>query len=163
MLTNPVRYFGRNDVKAVTAIDRACCIDSNTVDPWPEQEFKACLSSPTRTMLVYARNDRVVGFLVFERHDTCINILRLGVDPAFRRQKVASSLLERAKYTIVRKQLNRLEMLVPEECLGMQLFLRTQEVRCTSIMRNDDGAVYYFEWEPAKAAQATEAEEVNSA
>lgn len=81
----------------------------------------------TVSLVVTLPNDRIVGVVVYRLLAGSIRIIRISVDPAYRRRGVGGMLLEKLKMR-VRGNSKRFCLLtaVPERNLGAQLFLSSQ-------------------------------------
>lgn len=65
--------------------------------PWQKRIFQKELAHKKRTMfLVMRHNDEVVAYIAarFKRNNTCVHITNLAVLPEFRRQKLATTLMQ---------------------------------------------------------------------
>ncbi len=61
--------------------------------PWSLAMFVLELSKPASVCLAALRGGQMVGFLICSRYDTVWHLMNVAVDPARRRQGIASTLL----------------------------------------------------------------------
>ncbi|HWC27724.1 MAG TPA: ribosomal protein S18-alanine N-acetyltransferase, partial [Solirubrobacteraceae bacterium] len=61
--------------------------------PWSLAMFVLELSKPAGVCLTALRGDEMLGYLICSRYDTVWHIMNIAVDPAHRRQGIASAML----------------------------------------------------------------------
>ncbi len=83
-----VRRLNYADLPQVTAIERR-----SFPTPWSLAMFVLELSKPSGICLAAMREGELVGYLVCSRYDTVWHVMNVSVDPAYRRQGIASTLL----------------------------------------------------------------------
>lgn len=83
--------FEANDYLELHKIDDKC-FENNK---WTEEDYKQELSLQDRKYFVAKLNGNTIGFLGFEDLGEELNILKVAVVPEFRKNKVASKLMER--------------------------------------------------------------------
>jgi ribosomal-protein-alanine acetyltransferase len=64
-------------------------------DPWTSAMVLAALAEPTSRAWLAEHEDGAVGFALFRRISDELELLRLGVDPAWRRAGIGSELVAR--------------------------------------------------------------------
>jgi len=110
---------------------------SSFPDPWKETEFLDCLKQRHVTGRTLSRRGSVLGFVVYGIHRQRIQILNLAVDPVYRRQGVATKLINALKECLVPPHTcRRIRTEVRETNLGAQLFFKKQEFKAVKILRN---------------------------
>lgn len=89
--TFTIRRLGYSDLPQVVAIERRAF-----PTPWSLAMFVLEVSKPTGVCLtaVDIASDRVLGYLILSRYDTVWHLMNVAVDPARRREGIATSLLE---------------------------------------------------------------------
>jgi len=90
----------------------------------------------------------VVGMVIYRVRPRHLRILQLGVHPDWRRQGVATQLWQRVLSKLHPERRSRLVVVVPEQCVDVQLFLRQQKVRALELLCNRDTGQddIYFEY-----------------
>lgn len=83
-----IRRFTYADLPQVMAVERRAF-----ATPWSLAMFVLELSKPAGICLAAFRRGALVGHLVCSRYDTVWHIMNIAVDPAVRRQGIASALL----------------------------------------------------------------------
>ena len=85
-----IRRLTYADLPQVIAIERRAF-----PTPWSLAMFVLELSKPSGICLVALSEQRVVGYLVCSRYDVVWHVMNVAVDPARRREGIATALLER--------------------------------------------------------------------
>jgi ribosomal-protein-alanine N-acetyltransferase len=88
-MTTTIRPLGYSDLPQVIAIERR-----SFPAPWSLAMFVLELSKPSGICLAAADEQALVGYLVCSRYDQVWHLMNIAVDPAARRQGLASTLLE---------------------------------------------------------------------
>ena len=83
-----IRRLTYSDLPHVIAIERRAF-----PTPWSLSMFVLELSKPSGICLAATRNGRLVGYLVCSRYDTVWHLMNVAVDPAWRREGIASTLI----------------------------------------------------------------------
>jgi len=115
-----VRLMCRGDLPHVCAIERA-----ETARPWLEADFLHHLrridSSECCSVLL---RGVVVGYMVYEVRPEALSLVRLAVHPAYRRRGIGSHLVDRLFVRCGTHRRSRIAVVVHEEHLSAQQFLR---------------------------------------
>jgi ribosomal protein S18 acetylase RimI-like enzyme len=90
--------------------------------------------------LVFEKNHEIVGYIVYKSLKDKIKIINFIVDEKQRRNKVATFMMQE----LFSKKKKEIEILVPEENLIMQLFLRNQNFLATQIKEDKGNSFYKF-------------------
>lgn len=77
------------DLAALLAIDLA-----SNPHPWRESAFQAALNSQSDEIYLYKQQGKIVGFIVWQSIIDEMELHLIAIDPAFRRQKIATKLLQ---------------------------------------------------------------------
>jgi [ribosomal protein S18]-alanine N-acetyltransferase len=85
-----IRRLSYADLPQVIAIERRAF-----PTPWSLAMFVLELSKPSGICLAAVRDGRVVGYLVCSRYDTVWHVMNVAVHDGMRRERIATSLLER--------------------------------------------------------------------
>jgi len=83
-----IRRLTYSDLPRVIAIERRAF-----PTPWSLSMFVLELSKPSGVCLAAVQNGRLVGYLVCSRYDTVWHLMNVAVDPARRREGIASTLM----------------------------------------------------------------------
>ena len=100
-----------------------------------------------QSLVAVARHE-IVGYCLCSLRGSLVDILRVQVLPRYRRQRVASQLFNHIKVHAT-KHSRRVEFHVPDDLLGLHLFLRDQGFTCLNIVRasSPTGQDHYrFAW-----------------
>jgi ribosomal-protein-alanine N-acetyltransferase len=84
-----IRRLTYADLPQVIAIERRAF-----PTPWSLSMFVLELSKPSGICLTALSDDRVVGYLICSRYDTVWHLMNVAVDPALRRNGIASALMD---------------------------------------------------------------------
>ncbi len=122
-----IRWMIRRDMPTVLLIDSL-----SFPDPLPEQELIKQLRRRNAIGMVVDDGDRVIAFMVYELHNTRVQVLRLAVHPNHRRRGIGAMMIEKLRSKLSYDRRNKLGADVREANLGGQLFLRAMDFRCVS-------------------------------
>jgi ribosomal-protein-alanine N-acetyltransferase len=87
--TLEIRRLTYSDLPHVIAVERRAF-----PTPWSLAMFVLELSKPSGVCLAAVREGELVGYVICSRYDTVWHVMNVAVDPALRRQGIASALLE---------------------------------------------------------------------
>ena len=133
-----IRYMMHTDYAEAAAIDRV----SFSV-PWDWRAFSDALAS-RNTMGIVIRaastGTRPIAYILYDLQPESIDILRMAVDPTFRRQRLGSALIWKmhGKLSAQGKR-QTLTITAPDDCLEGHLFLRALAFRCVSVVGHSEG------------------------
>jgi ribosomal-protein-alanine N-acetyltransferase len=125
--------------------------------PWSEEDFIRCLRQRNCIGMVAERQDRVVGFMIYELHKTRLHILNFAVAPTHRRSGVGSQMAAKLIGKLSLERRTRITLEVRETNLAAQLFFRTLGFRAVSVLRSfyddtpEDAYVMSFRVQPNAA------------
>ena len=133
--TNPIhiRWLIRRDLDRVLQIERA-----SFRNPWTENELVADLRGKSTVGIVVEIRDALAAFAIYDLAPAGILLLKLAVDPAYRKRGVGRRIL----CHLIRKLNGRrrtLRAYVSERNLGAQLFFQRCGFLATSIERGTYG------------------------
>lgn len=121
-----IRWMIRRDMPTVMAIDEHGL-------RWDEETFIRHLRQRDTIGMVAEWNEQVVGQMIYELHKNRLQIVSFAVDPDYRRKKVGSQMIAKLRSKLSEQRRNRIVLEVPEESLGMQLFLKRCGFRADSV------------------------------
>src|SRR5688572_2885179 len=83
-----IRWMIRRDMADVLEIET-----SSFEFPWSEEDFIRCLRQRNCIGMVAERDDKVVGFMIYELHKTRLHVLNFAVGSCQRRQGVGGQMV----------------------------------------------------------------------
>lgn len=137
-----IRWMIRRDLPAVLDIEQA-----SFEFPWGEDDFLRCLGNPNAIGMVVERDERVVGFMVYELHKTRLHVLNIAVHPDFRRQRVGAAMLAKLVVKLSLARRTRIALEVRETNLAAQLWLARQGFRWRITLHD-----FYDDWQTTEDA-----------
>lgn len=103
--------------------------------PWSRAELLRLLRQPNCTGIAVKRNRRVVGYFIFDIIDTRVELIRIAVTPACRRQGIGRLIIDSLVAILSPDHWTTIALVVRERNLPAQLFFRSCGFRVTHIMR----------------------------
>ncbi len=125
-----IRWMIRRDMAEVLDIESEAFEFS-----WTEEDFIRCLQQRNCIGMVAERDEKVVGFMIYELHKTRLHILNFAVATAVRRQDVGRQMVEKLAGKLSQQRRSRITLEVRETNLAAQLFFRSQGFRAISLLR----------------------------
>jgi len=126
-----IRWMIRRDMPAVLAIESQSFEFS-----WNEDDFIRCLRQRNCIGMVAERDDKVVGFMIYELHKNRLHILNFAVAKEGRRQGVGKSMVGKLLSKLSHERRNRIMLEVRETNLEAQLFFKGLGFRAISVLRD---------------------------
>ena len=126
-----IRWMLRHDRPEVLAIE-----DEGFEFPWLEEDFARCLRQRNCIGMVAEHQNRVVGFMVYELHDSRIHVLNFAVASDYCRRGVGSQMVAKLVDKLSSHRRSRIVLEVRESSLGAQLFFRQQGFRADRVVRD---------------------------
>lgn len=150
-----IRWLIRLDMPEVLAIEAA-----SLARPWGEDEFLRVLRRRNCIGMVAERDDKVLGYMVYELHGFRVQLLALAVHPDHRRAGVGRELATKLKLKLSAGRRTRARVVVPETSLGAQLFFRAVGFRALGVIRehfpgDEDGYDFSYALPAAEPATMT--------
>lgn len=137
-----IRWMIRRDMESVLEIEQG-----SFGQRWSEDEFLEALRQRNVIGMVAERDDRIVGFMIYELHKTHIYLLRLAVNPLFRRADVGEQMIAKLAGKLSAHGRTEVRLCVREGNLAAQLFLREQGFLAYDVIRDrfeDTGEAGYM-------------------
>jgi ribosomal-protein-alanine N-acetyltransferase len=125
-----IRWMIRRDMPEVIAIE-----DESFEFPWLEEDFIRCLRQRNCIGMVAEHEDRVVGFMIYELHNTRIHVLNFAVASDYRRRGVGNQMVAKLIAKLSSQRRSRIVLEVRETNLPAQLFFRQNGFRAISVLR----------------------------
>jgi len=126
-----IRWMIRRDMAEVLAIEA-----HSFEFPWSEDDFIRCLRQRNCIGMVAERDERVVGFMIYELHRNRLHILNFAVHPDFRRSGVGYQMANKLVGKLSPQRRSRILLEVRETNLDAQLFFRDLGFRAISVLRD---------------------------
>lgn len=150
-LRTQIRWLIRRDMEEVLQIER-----SSFEFPWTEEEFLTCLRQRNCIGTVAEFDHQIVGFMIYELHQSMLRILNFSVAPNFRRKGVGQQMVQRLIDKLSQQRRREIVLEVRETNLSAQLFFADCGFRALSVLRNhyDDTLedAYYMRYSLRNAA-----------
>lgn len=127
-----IRWMIRRDMPTVYRIER-----ESFENPWDEDDFIQCLRRRNCFGMI-AEDDceQLSGYMIYELHKARLHLLHLAADPARRRNRVGTALVDKLKSKLRADGRNRILCEVRDTNLDAQLFFRELGFRAISVLRN---------------------------
>lgn len=142
-----VRWAIRRDMTSMLAIE-----SESFDDPWNEDNFIAQLRQRNSIALVAeTKDDRVVGYVIYELMKNRIDIVNLAAGSEFRRAGVATRLVDALKQKLSPERRVRLSLEIRESNLVGQLFFKSCGFLANRIVKDhwdtgEDGYVMQYRY-----------------
>jgi ribosomal-protein-alanine N-acetyltransferase len=152
-----IRWMIRRDMPEALDIERA-----SFEFPWLEDDFIRCLRQRNCIGMVAERDDRIVGFMIYELNKTRIRVLNFAVSAEYRRRGIGAQMIAKLISKLSVQRRSRLTLEVRETNLDAQLFFRSAGFRAVSVLRGyyedtpEDAYLMQFRYRP-EAAQIGDA------
>ncbi|HTN76438.1 MAG TPA: ribosomal protein S18-alanine N-acetyltransferase [Pirellulaceae bacterium] len=104
--------------------------------PWSEDDFIRCLRQRNCIGMVAERDERIVGFMIYELHKNRLHVLNFAVHPEFRRSGVGGQMAAKLMGKLSPQRRSRIMLEVRETNLDAQLFFRDLGFRAISVLRD---------------------------
>lgn len=151
-LRTQIRWLIRRDMDEVLAIER-----SSFEFPWTEEEFLCCLRQRNCIGTVAELDHEIVGFMIYELHQSMLRILNFAVAPGMRRHGVGQQMVQRLIDKLSQQRRREIVLEVRETNLEAQLFFQDCDFRAVHVLRNhyDDTLedAYYMRYSLRQAGE----------
>jgi ribosomal-protein-alanine N-acetyltransferase len=147
-----IRWMIRRDMPEALAIE-----ESSFEFPWTEEDFVRCLRQRNCIGMVAERNDKIVGFMIYELLQSELHVLNFAVRKEFRRMGVGSQMMEKLVSKLSYGRRDRIVLEVRETNLDAQLFFRKQTFRAIDVLRDyyedtiEDAYLMQYKYYPTQA------------
>ncbi|MEQ9409104.1 MAG: ribosomal protein S18-alanine N-acetyltransferase [Fuerstiella sp.] len=126
-----IRWLIRRDMDEVLEIERA-----SFEFPWTEEEFLSCLRQRNCIGTVAELDHEIVGFMIYELHQSMLRILNFAVAPNCRKRGVGRQMVQRLIDKLSQQRRREIVLEVRETNLAAQLFFANSGFRALSVLRN---------------------------
>jgi ribosomal-protein-alanine N-acetyltransferase len=132
-----IRWMIMRDRAAVLAIENEA-FDN----PWSQDDFIRCLRQRNCIGMVAEHAGQVVGYTIYELHQSRLHILNFAVSQGSRRAGIGRQMLEKLMGKLHPERRSRITLEVRETNLAAQLFFRRFGFRAIRVLRGfyDDSA-----------------------
>jgi ribosomal-protein-alanine N-acetyltransferase len=147
-----IRWMIRRDMPEALAIE-----ESSFEFPWTEEDFVRCLRQRNCIGMVAERNDKIVGFMIYELLQSELHVLNFAVRKEFRRMGVGSQMMEKLVSKLSYGRRDRIVLEVRETNLEAQLFFKKQTFRAIDVLRDyyedtiEDAYLMQYKYYPTQA------------
>jgi ribosomal-protein-alanine N-acetyltransferase len=117
--------------------------------PWTIKEIDKCIKQKRVVGEVITYEEKVVGYMIYEKSEGIIYLLNMAVSPDFRRKGAGTTMINKLKKYLSKKKRD-IHLVVRETNMPAQFFFASQGFRATGVERNsfeqidEDG--YTFEY-----------------
>lgn len=150
-----IRWMIQRDLPVVLDIEEQCF-----ESPWSEDDLIRCLRQRNCIGMVAVRDDRVVGFMIYELHKTRLHILNFAVTKTKQRQAVGTQMAGRLIKKLRWQGRTHILLEVSETNLPAQQFFRKMGFRALSVLRdfypNSEQDAYLFQYHIRQRGQNAE-------
>ena len=147
-----IRWMIRRDMPEALAVE-----ESSFEFPWTEEDFVRCLRQRNCIGMVAERNDKIVGFMIYELLQSELHVLNFAVRKEFRRMGVGSQMMEKLISKLSYGRRDRIVLEVRETNLEAQLFFKKQTFRAIDVLRDyyedtiEDAYLMQYKYYPTQA------------
>jgi len=121
----------RKDMPAVQTIERQAF-----EFPWSYDDFIRCLRTRNCIGMVAEHDDEVVGFMIYELHQTRLHVLNFAVNPKFGRIGMGSAMVQKLIGKLSHNRRNRIILEVRETNVAAQFFFKSLGFRAISVLQD---------------------------
>lgn len=126
-----IRWLIRRDMPDVLAIERA-----SFEFAWSEEDFLCSLRQRNCIGMVAEREGRIVGFMIYELHKSCLRLLNFAVAADTRRQGIGSQMMLRLADKLSQQRRREIVLEVRETNLEAQLFFKAVGFMALGVLRD---------------------------
>lgn len=126
-----IRWMIRRDMPEILEIE-----NQSFEFPWCEEDFIRCLRQRNCIGMVAERDERIIGFMIYELHKTRLHILNFAVHDEFRRKGVGGQMAQKLIGKLSHQRRTRILLEIRETNLDAQLFFRSCGFRAVSVLRD---------------------------
>lgn len=125
-----IRWLIRRDLEFVLDIERR-----SFAYFWTEDDFLSCLRQRNCIGMVAERDEKIVGFMLYELQKTALHVLNFAVCPTARHTGVGTAMVAKLVNKLAQQKRTQIVVEVREGNLDAQLFFRSQGFAATGVMR----------------------------
>jgi len=139
-----IRWMVRRDMQEVVEIENTCF---NA--PWSEEDFLSTLRRHNCIGMVAELDEKILGFYIYELHETKLHVLNFAIIPAYHRCKIGTQFINKLINKLHINARTKIYLETRESNLAMQLFLKSHEFKAIKVLNNyydDDETAYRFKY-----------------
>lgn len=125
-----IRWMIRRDMAEVLEIER-----QSFEFAWTEEDFLCCLRQRNCIGMVAERQERIVGFMIYELLKSQLHVLNFAVAPWSRRLGVGGQMVEKLVNKLSQQRRQEIALEVRETNLAAQLFFKQQGLSACNVIR----------------------------
>lgn len=126
-----VRWLVRVDLPKVLQIEQ-----QSFQRCWTEEDFLLCLRQRNCIGMVAELGDKIVGFMIYELHESKLCVLNFAVHPDYRRREVGSRMVAKLVSKLSNHKRTIINLIVRESNLDAQLFFSAMGFRAVRVALN---------------------------
>ncbi len=126
-----IRWMIRRDMSEVLEIERG-----SFEFAWTEEDFLSCLRQRNCIGMVAERQERIVGFMIYELLKTQLHLLNFAVGPNSRGMGVGTQMVSKLIGKLSQQRRQEIILEVRETNLIAQKFFRSVGLQATGVMRH---------------------------
>lgn len=137
-----LRWMIRRDMPEVMQIEQG-----SHDHPWEEEDFFRRLRQRNCIGMVAELGEPVVGFMLYELHESRLHLLNFAVHPRFRRRHIGAQMVARLVRKLSARSRRLMTVEVRETNLIAQIFFRDAGFRAVRVIHErfeDTGEAAYF-------------------
>lgn len=125
-----IRWMIRRDMPEVLDIEGQCFEFA-----WTEEDFLCCLRQRNCIGMVAERQERIIGFMIYELLKHQLHVLNFAVAPWARRQSIGTQMVDKLVHKLSQQRRHEIVLEVRESNLPAQLFFRSQTFLAANVLR----------------------------
>lgn len=123
-----IRWMIRRDMQEVLDIE-----GHSFEFPWTEEDFIRCLRQRNCIGMVVEKNEKVIGFMIYELHKSIINVINIAVHKDHRHQGALRAMVAKLVGKLSAQRRNRIILMIRDNNLSAHLAFKKLGFWCTGI------------------------------
>lgn len=124
-----IRWMIRRDMPEVLAID------DMVHNGWTEADFLTVLRQRNCIGTVAEHGEHVVGLMIYELHKYSLRVINFAVHPKWKKLGIGAQMVAKLKSKLSSHRRIAIQVIVPEKCLDMLLFLKRMGFKAKSMQK----------------------------
>lgn len=126
-----IRWMIRRDMAEVLDIER-----QSFEFAWTEEDFLTCLRQRNCIGMVAERQERIVGFMIYELLKSQLHVLNFAVAPWSRRLGIGTQMMDKLVNKLSQQRRREITLEVRETNLSAQVFFRARGLNACGVLRS---------------------------
>lgn len=126
-----IRMIVNADIPQIIKIE-----NENFAYPWEEHDFKFALKESNVLGLVATKDNKIVGYIIYQMTDEKYHIINMAINVKYHRQRIGTMLLNKILRRLSFNKRTKVVTLVSESNLIAQLFLKKNSFSCIKTLKN---------------------------